>query len=503
LLSIPLLGISLFGPYEGDFWEHSAVVRELAENPWSPQHPLFLVDLPHAFFSPYLLVLGLISRFTSADAVNVLTVAGLLNFIFFVASFRLFVGCFFKKNVDLIVFYALLFVLFFWPSDSVWMWSGFYHFKVLPGVLPYPSTFSMATTFLLLTLFHKALQINDWHNFLIPILLTAVVILTHPTTALFALTGLCSISAQSQFGGNKRGLLLGAIVILGALALTMLWPYYSFIELIRANNPSFHLQSITLYQQLPDRLYALPVAVLIASPVIVNRLRTNYADALLLLLLGTVALYVLGGLVESYGVGRVISCVAIVLQILLGAAASKMELLWRSGRRLLGIPLLILFGFTLAINAGNTSTFEIGIAGLTGQKRSLANWRALSHQIGQYDVVIADLDSGWKLPTFAGKVVASPNPVHWVSDSNQRVKDVESFFAEGAGTEARSEIISKYCASYILLTTNQANTNLWFEELGTQIYENPELVLLKVNPTLTRPGCEMSSTEPKNGDPDV
>ena len=35
--------------WNGDFWEHRAVVRELSTHPFSPQHPQLLVDAPHAF----------------------------------------------------------------------------------------------------------------------------------------------------------------------------------------------------------------------------------------------------------------------------------------------------------------------------------------------------------------------------------------------------------------------------------------------------------------------
>ena len=107
---------SIHGTWVVDFWEHCAVVRELAAHPFNPQHPLFLLDTPHPFFSPYLLVVGLFTKLSSLSPINALTVAGICNLIFFLISLRLFIHRAFKKNQDIICFYALVFILLFWPS---------------------------------------------------------------------------------------------------------------------------------------------------------------------------------------------------------------------------------------------------------------------------------------------------------------------------------------------------------------------------------------------------
>jgi len=45
-----MIGHTINGQWVGDFWEHSAVVRELITHPLSPKHPQLSVDAPHAFF---------------------------------------------------------------------------------------------------------------------------------------------------------------------------------------------------------------------------------------------------------------------------------------------------------------------------------------------------------------------------------------------------------------------------------------------------------------------
>ena len=39
--------------WQGDFWQHSACVAEIAAHPFSPQHPFVALNRPHEFYSPY------------------------------------------------------------------------------------------------------------------------------------------------------------------------------------------------------------------------------------------------------------------------------------------------------------------------------------------------------------------------------------------------------------------------------------------------------------------
>ena len=64
------------GQWGGDFWEHAAVVRELATHPFSPKHPILLLDAPHSFYSPYALGIALVSRTTGLDSVTTLSAGG-------------------------------------------------------------------------------------------------------------------------------------------------------------------------------------------------------------------------------------------------------------------------------------------------------------------------------------------------------------------------------------------------------------------------------------------
>lgn len=55
ILSVLVLGLIsahiLAGGWVGDFWKHTAAVRELATHPFDPQHPMVLSDAPNRFLS--------------------------------------------------------------------------------------------------------------------------------------------------------------------------------------------------------------------------------------------------------------------------------------------------------------------------------------------------------------------------------------------------------------------------------------------------------------------
>jgi len=122
-LCVVMILHSLYGYWHGDFWEHSAVVKELSTHPLYPQHPLFIVNKAHPLFSSYLLFVGLLSRFGSLTPIDALMIAGVLNLVLLLICLRIFIHCFFNKHQDAIGFYALIVLLFLWSANA-WCWSG-------------------------------------------------------------------------------------------------------------------------------------------------------------------------------------------------------------------------------------------------------------------------------------------------------------------------------------------------------------------------------------------
>ena len=63
--------------WAGDFWEHSAVVRELSTNTLNPKHPLLFSEKDHPFFSPYLLLVSLFTKTFSINPICSLSIFGI------------------------------------------------------------------------------------------------------------------------------------------------------------------------------------------------------------------------------------------------------------------------------------------------------------------------------------------------------------------------------------------------------------------------------------------
>jgi hypothetical protein len=185
------------GHWVGDFFEHAAVVRELARHPWHPQHPLLVVQSTHAFFSPYHLALGLVCRWLGCSPFSALAVVGIVNLtLVFLFLHRLITRL--SVGGHLAAPYALIFILVFWGSEA-WSWSGFLHWVALPYVARYPSTFAAALTLLSLSLLLDTVRGPDWIRRAVPVVLTVAL----------------------------------------ATALAIAWPHFSLLSLVATRSPDF------------------------------------------------------------------------------------------------------------------------------------------------------------------------------------------------------------------------------------------------------------------------
>jgi hypothetical protein len=101
------------GQWVADFWEHSAVVRELATHIIHPKHPQLLSDAPHAFYSPYSVMVALFARMMHWDAVKALSIMGLVNLCLLFFGLKLFVYSIVPMHRSATAFYTVLLTLFF------------------------------------------------------------------------------------------------------------------------------------------------------------------------------------------------------------------------------------------------------------------------------------------------------------------------------------------------------------------------------------------------------
>ena len=432
----------------GDFWEHSSVIRELATHPLHPQNPQLMVAAPSAFFTPYHLILALITRLMRESAVDILLRAGIFNLALFLLGLYLFISVIEPRHPVGASFYSLLLVLFLWGA-GVWNYSGFFHLRGLARISPYPSVFALGLS--LVALWMDAQRLDKKREiWLIPIFfITVIVLLTHPITFFFLAAGLAAFSLRTS--GKLWMELVKLAGLLGlSFALAALWPYYPFLKLLLGSSTVYHDSNQVMYQFVLLRIWPLLIGVPLLA-IEIYRAPRSPLPWMFLMLLG---LYLLGGITGNYSYGRVISYVAIILQITIAIFLERMEErltkaaqysnIWQVGFSLVFTFLLVTISFEPFIRPLLTSYNSEGTV-----QWDKYTW--LSRYTNQSDVIMAQLPTSLIVPTISGKVVAFDRPQPFVLDAVQRQEDVLHFFSEKTSQEERKQILSKYKVNFILL----------------------------------------------------
>lgn len=481
-----------------DIWEHAAAARELGAHPLEPGHPLFALDRPHQFFSPYHLGVGLVSRVTGLSIVTVLSWAGIFNMALFLAGLWLFVTRLVKRRA--VAFYAVLFVLFLW-GVTVWYFSGFLHFKVLPLVLSYPSTFAKGLTLIGLWLHVKYLDRQDPKLLLPVVLIGAVTLLAHPVDAIFLFAGMAALTVVRPGERVWRDLVLSGGAVVLSFVLAFLWPYYPLFDLLFGAENEVYRRAIAgadkdMYVDVLGRIWP----ALLVVPFVVRRLWMNWRDPLCLFLVGLILAYAFGWRTEEWSYGRLISNVMLVGAIILAdeltRAADAANSAGEHGRSALRwiqftwVALLLVGAFNVRngfIMLPDRVLEDVPYSWVHSDVdlAKLSQYSFLSRFVGGGDVVLSDLYTSLEVPTFGGKSVAVARAEAFV-DTAQPGSDLNRFLEKSTSEADRRKIIDKYGARWILIRNERlANEpDVWrpMLDLGTQRYRNERFTLIEVGP---------------------
>jgi hypothetical protein len=193
------------------------------------------------------------------------------------------------------------------------------------------------------------------------------------------------------------------------------------------------------------------------------------------------ALYVLGGLTGRYAYGRLISYVAILLQIAAAGEAARLAGALGTSRR-----------HTLAAAAG-TVILVAAIAGNAAHlARSLADWTDWTHMypflsryVGPVDVVLANPDAAYHVPAVTGRVVAHVGPLPLVADVEARKNAVDRFFRPDATTGERLAVIRSYDVRWLLVRSDDRTEAAIADSLGPigeVVYRDHSWTLVRIAP---------------------
>lgn len=502
ILSWAIFGIVLTitwkGIFFGDFWEHSAVIRELSTHLLNPKHPILPVETTHVFYSPYALMLAIASRVVGISSVCVLSIMALINYWLVVYSVRLFVKNTFIENYKAIAFYSLLLMVFWWGWKP-WWFSSFFHLEVISNVLSYPSAFCFAITLIAVVIYQKSGENIFFAKSLLITAIAAFVFITHPITFIFLAVMLVSTALSERPLSYRQ--LSKALVIIGiAGSLSLLWPYFSILELIKDSSTFHHSNRFHYYGVLLKTWPAL-----LGLCFIIFSKRDPQHNKLLIGILMLIFIYIYGYISAKYSYGRAISFIIILLQIIIAEKMSIWEQVGIKYKSKVLIPSKYVLGGVI-ITCLLLSAYPIARIGywMIARPASYAEYTFLTEKVGQYDVVLTDIKSGWFVPSFGGKVVAGGHPLAFIKDHLERRDDVKAFFKPDATDAPRREIISKYKVDYILL--HKVNQPQWrdllqsLQSFGKVIYESGKCVLIKLNKPMGRKHARMRPI--KDGSPD-
>lgn len=466
----------LKGEWVGDFWEHSAVVKELSEHLIHPNNPVIKSKTPHAFYSPYSLLVAVFSRSTGFDSISSLTWFAYFNLFLFIYAYYKFCKSIFRENYRVIATLCLFFILFFY-GEKPFQWSGFYHIRVLNYVLPYPSTFAISLSFLILAIIAKGEAYINYLNTIIIIILSSIVFITHPTTAIFLFIGITSLNLSFINAPFGKSFLRSILLIFLSIALGLFWPYYNMFDLLFGNVHDFNQDSQILYNDIVIKNW--PIA--LALPALLN-----FKDKVIRFLIVTIVLMmlilILGYVTKNYGFSRLISNVLmfthflvaymIVEHVKVPVAYSKLYFL------IFGVAIII----SLALNRHRyLYTFNIF------RKKDVAYYERysfLKFKVLSDDIVLSDSESSSILISYNGKAISSKRPLYWVDDLNERRGAVESFFHRETSNSQRNFILHKYRPDYMLIDYNMVSiedsTIVWLRLMGERVYYKNGLELIKL-----------------------
>ncbi|NCU05541.1 MAG: hypothetical protein GXC73_16335 [Chitinophagaceae bacterium] len=475
-------------PWTGDYWEHKAVVREFSVHLQHPLHPILKVDAPHAFFSPYMVLLGAAVSATGIAVSTVLNIAMLVNLLLFIATIYILTGLFIdeSKNRSKAFFLLLLFILFFWGPQAP-LYSSYLHIRSFVLILSYPSTFSFScsvfaagVTKVLLT--NNSTFYKQAGLFIILVLLLSLILVCHPLTFAFASSMLLYVynTSFNQIKFNSKRLINKTLLLFAAgilsLLLAGLWPYYSVFALLKYVNGGnqFHADSLTLYQSLFKQLFPLlllPVLVFVAPSVTIKREWAWLVSVSVLL-----AFFVIGYFTGAYGMGRMLAfififCHLLIVKCLISIKQSKA--FWFALLFLITIPYLLQtnktfkYFFSPKVEIVSTSV-EFQTASHDAKAQLLSFLEPVFEK--KSSVVLTDMSTSLFMPAMGARVVAAVYPVYWVADAEERKKQVQLFFSANATETDRATLINRYKPDYILLT---AATSQLLSQLSSFIEPQP------------------------------
>ncbi len=453
-----------------DYWEHTAVLRALLDNPWHPTHPLLATDAASPRFGPHFLTVALLGRLLHYDAVDAMALSAVMNSVVLLAALWWFLRSYFRDSRAAL--YGL--VIFFGSWGAAPHFSNVFKLKVFFSVAGYPSTAAFAMTLVGLGLVVRLCRSGRRSPFGLALsaLIWAYVYVTHPLTATMALPAAVLLALTEPGVARRERFWIAGSVCAGFL-LSAAWPYYPALGMVfggtvhrvRGLEPESFAPQHEFYEprHLSDIL-GYCFASFFVLPYLWVRRQDVFAvlGALLMLAVFTASALLPIPLGHRYVLLSVfflqLALVRLCLNLTPYAGAPGT---WAS-RRWLRIPAwLAVFSLLAYMAVTNVAVarehFEHTAASARGKESvALRCARRVGELAGPHAIVLSTALASWSLPTFGPKIVTPYHKNPLIVDADERRRAALRFFSFRASDAERDAIVLAYGVTHVLVPPRNA-----------------------------------------------
>jgi hypothetical protein len=460
-----------------DYWEHTAVFHALLEDVWHPRHPLIAENVSSPRFGPHFVLLSLVARALDTDALGAMALSSIVNTALFLGGIYLFFREYFRDRLAPLV--ALVVMFGSWLDAP--HFSNVYKLSVYFSVAGYPSSAALGTMLFGLFAVVRLLRAETERRvaWTLSTLVWAYVYITHPLTAMLALTAALLLALTEAEVPWKRRLWVAGTVPAGLL-IASLWPYYPALGMVASGTAERVQEGLEANTELglhpffePQKLFDITGFALLAVPLFPYFF---WRRKHLLVPLGTLvmlAVFALSAIVPIPLGHRFVLLAVFFLQI--GLVWLLLQTLRPLSRGATGRSWLRFTRIGVAIAAGillsflvlsNVDTAWQRFDGKRHAEHSSSPTVRYGQRVGELAgpnaIILADPVTSWPLPTFGPKVVTLHHQNPLVRDATERNRAARVFRDGRTSDDERLAIIARYRVTHVVTLPSESRGLLRF-----------------------------------------
>jgi hypothetical protein len=443
-----------------DGCEHAAAIGELNYSLVNPLNPhLNLPKETSPRYVPSIIGMALFQKIFDWDIFTTLGFSSLVAFVFLGFGVYSFTREYFQDEVQPV--YTLLSLLFLWGRG--WDGANSIMFSSLVYNAYYPSVISFILIFFALTAMLKFLRHGMLSYFSAFVLVSSLAFVNHPLTG-FLLFFVTSVLIVAEGGVEKKTVALFVFSFVVAVAVTSLWPYYSFFKgiLFMASGKGRQFWDYQAGYNLhySGHLVRIGPGFLGILTIAYFAVKKEYRF-IVTGFLASFVIYLAGFFLKIILAERLIFVCMFFSQLafsrmlknLLHESPGWISTTSRAGMKFLYVAALVTGFLSQMFLAGKMYLPQY----VQWQPRfhvkkyihPLQHYLSLRPFLQRGDIVLTDIATSWILPCITDvKVISLLHNSPFVLENLERVRDTKAFFTSSG---SREEILEKYAISHVLV----------------------------------------------------